>query len=321
MTDPAGASGKPELLIVVDDDVDIAHFVEVNLKLQGYEVLLAHDGATALGMIQEHQPALAIVDLMMPNIDGIELTRRLRANPLTAPMPIIMLTARGQTADKVLGLTAGADDYLVKPFDTLELIARVRSTLRRNQEYREISPLTGLPGNMRILREIADRVRGGSDYAVCHIDIDRFKSVNDAYGFARGDEFISALARSLHRAVVAVGLPPAFLGHIGGDDFIVVCHPDQVRQLTERAVVDFEVAADALYDQADAARGYLELIKRTGEIQRANLVTLSIGVAQSTDSRRYRDPREVVAVASEMKTVAKTQPGSYVAVDRRTGPV
>jgi diguanylate cyclase (GGDEF)-like protein len=313
--------GEPELLIVVDDDVDIARFVEVNLKLQGYDVILANNGASALALIQERQPALAIVDLMMPEIDGIELTRRLRANPLTAPMPIIMLTARGQTADKVVGLTAGADDYLVKPFDTLELIARVRSTLRRNQEYREISPLTGLPGNTRILREIADRIRGGTDYAVCHIDIDRFKSVNDAYGFARGDEFISALARALHRAVVAAGLPPAFLGHIGGDDFIVVCHPAQVRQLTERAVVDFEVAADGLYDPLDATRGYLELTRRTGEIQRANLVTLSIGVAQSTDSRRYPDPREVVAVASEMKTVAKTQPGSYVAVDRRTGPV
>jgi diguanylate cyclase (GGDEF)-like protein len=302
---------------VVDDDVDIARFVEVNLKLQGYEVILAHDGATALQLIQEQHPALAIVDLMMPNIDGLELTKRLRANPLTAPMPIIMLTARGQTADKVVGLTTGVDDYLVKPFDTLELVARVRSTLRRNQEYREISPLTGLPGNTRILREISDRVRSGSDYAVCHIDIDRFKSVNDAYGFARGDEFIGALARSLYQALVAVGLPPAFLGHIGGDDFIVVCSPDQVRPLTERAVVDFEASADALYDPVDAARGYLELTKRTGEVQRANLVTLSIGVAQSTDYRRYADPREVVSVASEMKTVAKTQPGSYVAVDRR----
>src|SRR6266511_942369 len=252
---PAPDKGKPELLIVADDDTDIARFVEMNLKLQGYEVIVANDGATALALIQEHQPALAIVDLMMPNIDGIELTRRLRANPLTAPMPIIMLTARGQTADKVVGLTAGADDYLVKPFDTLELVARVRSTLRRNQEYREISPLTGLPGNTRILREIADRVRGGSDYAVCHIDIDRFKSVNDAYGFARGDEFICALARSLHRAVVAVGLPPAFLGHIGGDDFIVVCHPSQVRPLTENALVDGDAADVELFATRGAPPG------------------------------------------------------------------
>jgi diguanylate cyclase (GGDEF)-like protein len=315
VSDPIGLP-RASLILVVDDDVDIARFVEVNLRLQGFDVLVAHDGEQALALLGEARPDLAVVDLMMPRVDGLELTRRLRENPLTSSMPIIMLTARGLTVDKVLGLTAGADDYLVKPFDTLELVARVNSTLRRNQEYREVSPLTGLPGNNRILREITDRVRGGSDYAVCHIDIDRFKSVNDAYGFARGDEFITALARSLHRAVVEAGLPPAFLGHIGGDDFVVVCTPEQVRPLTERAVGDFELAADTLYDQADAERGYIELVDRRGEVKTARLVTISIGVAQST-SRTYADPREVVAVASEMKTVAKSQPGSYVAMDRR----
>jgi diguanylate cyclase (GGDEF)-like protein len=313
-TDPV--EGGRELLAVIDDDADIARFVEVNLRLEGYDVILAHDGEAGLEIIEQHQPALAIVDVMMPKIDGFELTRRVRANPLTAPMPIIMLTARGFTADKVVGLTAGADDYLVKPFDTMELVARVRATLRRNQENREISPLTGLPGNARILREINDRVRSGSEYAVCHIDVDRFKSVNDAYGFARGDEFITALARALHKAMQHVGLPPAFLGHIGGDDFIVVCTPEQVRPLTERAVVDFEAAADALYDPLDAQRGYLELTKRSGETVRSNLVTLSVGVVMST-YRKLADPREVIAIASEMKTVAKGQPGSFVAFDRR----
>jgi diguanylate cyclase (GGDEF)-like protein len=311
------SGGGKQLILVVDDDPDIARFVEVNLTLQGFEVMVAYDGEQALTMIADRQPDLAVVDLMMPKVDGLELTRRLRANPLAAPIPIIMLTARGLTVDKVLGLTAGADDYLVKPFDTLELVARVNSTLRRNQEYREVSPLTGLPGNTRILREINDRVRSGTEYAVCHIDIDRFKGVNDAYGFGRGDEFISALARSLHRAVVEVGLPPAFVGHIGGDDFVLVCTPDQVRPLTIKAVEDFEASADRLYDPQDAQRGYLEIPDRKGNIRQVNLVTLSIGVALS-GNRHYADPREVVAAASEMKTVAKTQPGSYVAVDRRT---
>jgi diguanylate cyclase (GGDEF)-like protein len=311
---PAPAEG--ELILVVDDDLDIARFVEVNLKLHGFQVLIANDGEQALELVEQHRPALAVVDLMMPKVDGLELTRRLRADPMTTALPVIMLTAKGMTVDKVVGLTAGADDYLVKPFDTLELIARVQSTLRRNQEFREVSPLTGLPGNTRILREIADRVRSGTDYAVCYLDIDRFKSVNDAYGFARGDEFITTLARSLHRAVVAAGLPPAFLGHVGGDDFVVVCNPQQMRQLTERAIVDFEQAADALYDPVDAKRGYLELTDRRGQVQQANLVTISVGVAVAT-SHRFTDPNEVVTVASEMKTVAKRQPGSYIAVDRR----
>ncbi|MEQ4301988.1 response regulator [Plantactinospora sp. B6F1] len=314
------AEERPDLILVVDDDEDIVRFVSFNLRLHGFDVVHASDGQEALEVIERRRPDLAVVDLRMPRIDGLELTRRLRANPMTSALPVIMLTAKGLTVDKVHGLTAGADDYLVKPFDTAELVARISSTLRRNKEFREVSPLTGLPGNTRVRREIGDRVRSGVDYAVGYIDIDRFKSVNDRYGFVRGDEFISALARSLHRAVVSVGLPPAFLGHIGGDDFVIVCAPEQVRPLTERAVVDFEKTADELYDPEDAKRGYVELKDRRGNIQRAHLVTLSIGVSLSVPERRFTDPLEVIAAASEMKTVAKSQPGSYVAMDRRRTP-
>ena len=304
------------MILVVDDDHDIARFVEVNLQLHGFEVVVAHDGEQALALARERKPDLAVVDVRMPKMDGLELTRRLRADPMTAALPIIMLTAKGLSVDKVVGLTAGADDYVLKPFDTAELVARVRSTLRRTQEFREVSPLTGLPGNNRILREISDRVRSGDEFAVCYIDIDRFKSVNDAYGFGRGDEFIALLARSLHEAVVSKADPPAFLGHVGGDDFVIVCRPDQVRPITAHAVAEFERAADEIYDPEDAERGYLEIVDRRGNVQRPNLVTISVGVAVST-TRTFNDPREVIAVATEMKNVAKKQPGSYVAVDRR----
>jgi diguanylate cyclase (GGDEF)-like protein len=305
-----------EVILVVDDDRDIARFVEVNLQLHGFEVLVAHDGEQALAMVQDRKPDLAVVDVRMPRVDGLELTRRLRADPMTAALPIILLTAKGLSVDKVVGLTAGADDYIVKPFDTSELVARVRSTLRRTQEFREVSPLTGLPGNTRILREIADRVRGGTDFAVCYIDIDRFKSVNDAYGFGRGDEFIAALAQCLHRAVVDSEAPPAFLGHVGGDDFVVVCRPDQVRKITEQAGSDFDRAIEEIYDPEDVQRGHLEIVDRRGNVQRPNLVTISVGVALST-ARTFTDPREVIAVATEMKNVAKKESGSFVAYDRR----
>jgi diguanylate cyclase (GGDEF)-like protein len=310
--------GSPPRILVVDDDPDIARFVELSLRMEGFEVTVAHDGESALEAIHAAPPDLVVLDLTMPSIDGVEVTRRLRAGAMTSALPIIMLTARGTTVDKVLGLTAGADDYVVKPFDTMELVARVRSTLRRNQEFREVSPLTGLAGNTRILQEIADRLRSGEPFAVCYCDIDGFKAVNDAYGFARGDEFIVTLARKLQRAVIDIGLPPAFLGHVGGDDFVLVCTPDQVLPLTDKAVTEFEAAADRLYDAEDQARGYVSVKSRRDGVQDVGLVTVSVGVALST-RRAYGDPRELVADASEMKTVAKSQPGSFVAVDRRTG--
>ncbi|UQU67216.1 response regulator [Couchioplanes caeruleus] len=309
---------KRDLIMVVDDDADIAGFVAFNLEVHGFDVVRARNGQEALELMETRRPDLAVVDWMMPQMDGVELTRRLRAEPLTSALPVIMLTAKGMTVDKVVGLTAGVDDYLVKPFDTAELIARVSSTLRRNKEFREVSPLTGLPGNARVTREIVDRMKASGDFSVGYVDIDRFKPVNDVYGFDRGDEFITVLARSLHRAAAAAGRPPVFLGHIGGDDFVFICHPDQVLPLTKHMVTDFEASADQLYDPEDAQRGYIEVPDRRGGKQRAALVTLSIGVAQSiSGGRLYDDHRAVVAVASEMKKVAKSQPGSYVAIDRR----
>ncbi|WP_306214714.1 GGDEF domain-containing response regulator [Actinoplanes sp. RD1] len=304
--------------MVVDDDDDIAGFVAFNLQVHGFDVVRARDGQEALELMETRRPDLAVVDWMMPRMDGVELTRRLRAEPLTSALPVIMLTAKGMTVDKVVGLTTGVDDYLVKPFDTAELIARVSSTLRRTKEFREVSPLTGLPGNARVTREIVECIKSDKDYSVGYIDIDRFKPVNDVYGFDRGDQFITTLARSVHRAATAAGKPSVFLGHIGGDDFVFICHPDQVLPLTKHMVTDFEASADELYDPEDAQRGYIEVPDRRGGKQRAALVTLSIGVAESkAGGRRYTDHRAVVAVASEMKKVAKSQPGSYVAIDRR----
>ncbi len=317
-TPGADPAERPDLVMVVDDDEDIAGFVAFNLQVHGFEVIRARDGEEALELMETRRPDLAVVDWMMPRMDGVELTRRLRAEPLTSALPVIMLTAKGMTVDKVLGLTTGVDDYLVKPFDTAELIARVSSTLRRTKEFREVSPLTGLPGNARVTREIVDRIKGNGDYSVGYIDIDRFKPVNDVYGFDRGDDFITSLAHSVHRAATAAGKPSVFLGHIGGDDFVFICHPDQVLPLTKHMVTDFEASADRLYDPEDAQRGYIEVPDRRGGKQRAALVTLSIGVAESkAGGRKYTDHREVVAVASEMKKVAKSQPGSYVAIDRR----
>ena len=314
MTEAGGA--ERHRVLVVDDDPDIVQFIEMNLRFEGFEVAVAADGPEALAEIRRSLPDLVLLDVMMPDLDGVEVTRRIRADPLTAGLPIIMLTAKGLGADRVAGLTAGADDYIIKPFDTLELIARVRSTLRRNREMREASPLTGLPGNTRILREIGARVRRDAAFALCYVDLDHFKAVNDAYGFIRGDEFITLLAHCLHEAVRSVGAPTPFLGHVGGDDFLILCLPDQVATVTEHTIAEFTRRVPERYDPAHAAAGYLEVPDRRGRLHRYGLVTVSVGVASSTH-RRFTDPREVVAVATEMKQVAKAIPGSYVAVDRR----
>jgi DNA-binding response OmpR family regulator len=306
-------------VLVVDDDVDIARFIEVNLRLEGFDVRVAHDGQEALEVISDELPDLALLDVAMPRIDGVQLCRRLRSDPLTASLPVIMLTAKSLSVDKVVGLTAGADDYIIKPFDTLELIARVRSTLRRNAEMRAVSPLTGLPGNHRINEEIAGRVLEDGHFAVCHVDLDNFKAFNDRYGWLRGDDVITLLAAALKAAAAEVGLPQPCLGHVGGDDFVVICTPDQVETFTARGLELFDAEVPALYDPNDAAAGFITILDRQGNERTYPLVSVSIGVAVS-GRRRYADHRAIVAVATEMKAVAKNQSGSAVAIDRRTDP-
>lgn len=302
-------------ILLADDDRDIAGLVELNLLLEGFEVQVVHDGQSALDAVRDHPPDLVLLDVMMPVLDGVEVLRRLRANPATATLPVVLLTAKTLSADKVVGLTAGADDYIVKPFDTLELLARVQTTLRRTAEARSASPLTGLPGNHRIDQEIVARAEAGAPYAVCHVDLDEFKSFNDAYGFLRGDRLLLALSACLLDTVAQAGEPRPFLGHVGGDDFVVVCTPEQAEPLGQRVVECFDREVPEHYDEADAARGWLEVVDRRMELRRHPIVSLSIGVAWSRDSQR--DHRAVIAAAAEMKRWAKTQPGSLVAVDRR----
>jgi DNA-binding response OmpR family regulator len=115
----------PETILVVDDDPDIARFVEVNLRSAGYDVSVASDGEEALEKAATLRPDLVLLDVMMPRIDGFEVAQRLRRNPQTSNTSIIMLTAKALSTDKVLGLTAGADDYIIKPFDVGVLRARV----------------------------------------------------------------------------------------------------------------------------------------------------------------------------------------------------
>jgi diguanylate cyclase (GGDEF)-like protein len=312
-----GGSVAGESLLVVDDDPFIARLLEIELRAAGYDVRVAGDGAQALGLAQERCPDLVLADVMMPNMDGFELTRRLRQDPRTAAVSIIMLTARGLSADKLEGFAIGADDYIVKPFDTPELLARIRGVLRRAREMRAQSPLTGLPGNVRIEEEIESRVEQGLEFAILYADLDHFKAYNDHYGFMRGDQVIQATAHMVEEVAREVTGGEAFVGHVGGDDFVVVTPPSAAADLAEALVKRFDRDAGELYDESDRSNGYIEVVNRRGELQRFPLLSISIGIA-TTDRRAFAHYAEAVAVATEMKAYTKSTAGSSWALDRRT---
>jgi diguanylate cyclase (GGDEF)-like protein len=306
----------PETILVVDDDPDIARFVEVNLRSAGYDVAVASDGEEALAKAQELRPDLVLLDVMMPRIDGFEVAQRLRKNPQTSTTSIIMLTAKALSADKVTGLQSGADDYIIKPFDPIELLARVKGTLRRAKEMRNLSPLTGLPGNIRIQEEIERQVRDGNRFAVLYCDLDNFKTYNDQKGFVRGDRLIQSIARVIQDAVVEHTGTEGFVGHVGGDDFVAVVGPDESEEVAKRICERFDELLSDFYEPEDLERGHVRMEDRKGVLQDIPLVAISVGIA-STSRRNFAHYGEAVAVATEMKSVAKREPGSSYAVDRR----
>jgi len=121
----------PKKILVVDDEKDIVDLITYNLEKEGFTTMRADDGEDALEMVKSRKPDLVVLDLMLPGVRGLEVCRFIRKNPETETLPIIMLTAKGDQVDKILGLEMGADDYITKPFNVRELIARVRAVLRR----------------------------------------------------------------------------------------------------------------------------------------------------------------------------------------------
>jgi diguanylate cyclase (GGDEF)-like protein len=305
-----------ETILVVDDDPDIARFVEVNLRSAGYDVAVAADGEEALEKAGELRPDLVLLDVMMPRIDGFEVAQRLRKNPQTANTSIIMLTAKALSADKVTGLQSGADDYIIKPFDPIELLARVKGTLRRAKEMRNLSPLTGLPGNIRIQEEIERQVREARPFAVLYCDLDNFKTYNDQKGFVRGDRLIQATARIIQDAVVEFDTSEGFVGHVGGDDFVAVVNPDVAEAVAKRICERFDGSRSGFYESEDLDRGFIRMEDRKGVMQDVPLVAISVGIA-TTARRAFLHYGEAVAVATEMKQFAKRDGGSSYAIDRR----
>ena len=306
-----------ERVLVADDDPDILTVVKINFELDGFEVETAVDGEDALQKASANPPNVIVLDIMMPRMDGLTALHRLRNQASTANVPIILLTARGLPEDRVRGLELGADDYITKPFDITELAARVRAVVRRTQAARDLSPLTGLPGNFKITAEIEDSIRQARDFALVHGDLDNFKAFNDHYGFMRGDEVIRFCASCLGEAAESLGIKDAFVGHIGGDDFVIIIPPDTSEAFCKEVIARFDDGILDLYDTADALRGYIEVIDRRGERYAFPVVSLSLCVA-STDVRDINTQWEASAIAVEMKEFAKKQPGSTYRIDRRT---
>jgi diguanylate cyclase (GGDEF)-like protein len=303
-------------ILVVDDEEHIRRILKFQLEKNGYDVVSAENGEVALQLLRREAPDLILLDLMMPNIDGFEVCRRIRQNCQTSQIPIIMLTAKSDLPDKIMGLKDGANDYLVKPYSNEELLLRIKNVLDWSQQQKQANPLTGFAGNKAIEKELQHRIEEKQPFAFLYMDIDNFKAYNDYYGYQKGDESILFLADIIRESINTLGGSTDFIGHIGGDDFVIITSPDRARHIARHIIDEFDKGSLVLMKEDDIRRGYLEIRNRLGERRRVPLMSLTIALVVN-ESNRLTHFAQVSDIASELKSFGKRMPGSIVVRERR----
>lgn len=306
---------KPRILLI-DDDPLMRHIVMAALAKDEYDIIEASSGTEGLNRAVAEKPDLVLLDVMMPEMDGFEVCFRLRSNALTANIPVVMLTALGDINAKIRGIQIGADDYVTKPFDPRELRSRLIAHLRRSERDLSASPLTNLPGNPVIEHVIRTRIASGEQLAVLYIDLTNFKAFNDKYGWLKGDQVIKMLARAVLDTVTSSGGKDDFVGHVGGDDFMVVTTPAYAEQIAQGIIARFDTTIPNFYFAEDRARGFIDTLDRQGNTFRAPIMSVAIAIVNN-EQKELAHPLQVSDLAAEVKKYVKSLPGSQFAYDRR----
>lgn len=303
-------------ILVVDDEPHIRQILKFTLEKADYQVFTAADGIEALEKMNETKPNLVLLDVMMPRMDGFEVCRKMREDFVLGQIPVIILTAKGDLDEKVRGLEGGANDYLVKPYSNDELLLRVRNVLEWNIRQKEANPLTGLPGNTAIERELVRRIKLKKPYAFLYIDIDNFKGFNDYYGYQKGDHIIEFLAGVMTKAIEKLGAKADFIGHIGGDDFVMITSPSRAEFMAKYIIDEFDKGTLLLLNEDDVKRGYLEVRDRQGELKRIPVMSVTMALVISTDNN-IEHFAQISDIATSLKEYGKRIKGSVVVKERR----
>src|SRR5438477_4131369 len=293
-------------ILVVEDERLIVGLLKETLQIEGYQVVTVLNGEDAVQFALRETPHLIILDVMLPGIDGYEVARRLRAHPKCIHIPIIVLSALGKPEDKVRAFEMGVDDYVTKPFNTDELLARIGSQLRRVQQN-FLSPLIGLPGGFQVELAINHKLNSLEPWSLLYLDLDNFKAFNDAYGFLTGNDMIRLVGRICQQVVRKYGNPDDFVGHVGGDDFVVVTTPELAHTLCSYICEYYKEESTQLYRADDLGRGSISGVDRKGRSYQFPLVSLSIGVVNNQIWQPH-SIQEVSYLAAEAKNHAKQSP-------------
>ncbi len=290
--------GKGRIL-VVEDDADISNMLRIYFTSQGYEVVAVMRGGEALERCRQQLPQVIVLDIMLPDIDGYEVCTQLRTNLRTSHIPIIFLTQKDERSDRIAGLELGADDYITKPFDIEELRLRVQNAQRRAERESLTNPTTGLPSGKLIEEQLRLLMRK-KNWALLYIGLPGIEAFNDVYGFVAGDEVLRFAALIMSETVDKLGTAEDFIGHVSGDDFIIIVQGDRAKPIADALVKRFNDEVGAHYDFKARQQGYITFKDKDGREQRAPLMTMATGII-SPDVQQFTDIREITEAAADAR--------------------
>lgn len=290
--------GKPRLLIV-EDDVDISNMLKIYFTGHNFEVDTALRGGDALEKTRLNLPHLIVLDIMLPDIDGFEVCRILRTHTRTSHVPIIFLTQKDERSDKLQGLELGADDYITKPFDIEELKLRVQRAITRAEQQSLTDPRSGLPSG-RLIEEQLRRIIREKGWMLMDIRIKNFEPFKDVYGFVAGDDVLRFAAMLLNEVVDELGTANDFIGHAGGDNYIVITFSPNAAEMKKQLKERFDEQILSHYNFLDRQQGYILATNAEGQTEKIPLMSLAIG-SVSPAEYDFADIREITEMAAEMR--------------------
>jgi DNA-binding response OmpR family regulator len=292
-----------KVMIVDDDSVERA-MLRYILEGEGYAVIEVHDEQHVIDLAAFHHPDLIIMDKMMPHRNGIDISIDMKSRISLSQIPIIMVTGSDVFEEKVKALEDGVEDYLCKPYEPRELLARVKAMLRSSRDAIDRNPSTLLPGARALEKEIHRRLTAGALFAMCHADLDNFKPYADSHGFSLANVVITRTGAIVSKAVECCGNAEAFVAHIGGDDFIILaplcCCETVLKGITE----EFDREIVNYFGQDELSQGYYMAKTREGVEKQFSIMTISIGYI-TNEKKCYRDATTIGVDLSTAKRKAK----------------
>jgi GGDEF domain-containing protein len=309
------SASPPATIVFAPDGAAIPHAFDAWLERQRSPVLRVAEADELMAIALRSRPRLVLFDARTI-AESLQACARLKTDSYTGVVPAFVLCGEG--VGKIhAAFDAGADEAIGPGVDEREATRRLEVMLSRSRRDLGVHPSTRLPGAGAIEAEIARRLKLPDLFAVCYADLDHFKEYNDRYSYYEGDRVIRILAQILHDVVKGLCGEKAFVGHIGGDDFIFVIPYDFIADTCGEITSVFDLLVPYQYSEPDRRAGYFFGKDRRGVLDRVPMMTLSIGVVTNAQ-RTFTEPRQVSRLATEMKTYAKTLSGSVYSIDRRT---